>query len=340
MTPADLDPWEAIEMYLADREAELRDSTLESHEYRLVPFARFCDEQGLALADLDGRDLQAFKQSRVDDVAPKTLQSQMSTLRQFTRFLESIEAVPSDLSEKVRVPSVEQVTRESRIERDRAERILDYLGTYEYASRNHAMFAFAWHTGARLGGIRAVDLRDCALDDDEQPHVKLRHRTGTDTPLKNGDDGERNVGLKPWCASILRDYVDERRAAVADDHGREALFTTPQGRISENYLRVTFYHQTHPCAIGQACPHDRDEADCEALKENTCGAQCPDALPPHDVRRGSISDHLQRGWPIEDLAERVNASPKVIRAHYDVRGEREAMLARSTLLSETEESNA
>jgi len=332
----DVEPREAIEMYLADRAPELRDSTLESHKYRLTSFASWCESEGIeSLAELTGRDLQAFKQMRTPKVAPQTLQSQMSTLRQFFRFAESIEAVPSDFAGKVRVPSVEQTARGTRVDRDRAEAILDYLGTYEYASRHHALFALTWHIGCRIGGLRALDLDDLALDDDEQPHVKIRHRDDTDTPLKNGDDGNRNVALKEWCASVLRDYIDERRVDTTDDHGREPLFTTKHGRISEGYVRREFYNVTHPCMVAE-CPHDRDEAECPAL--NGEPSKCPSNRPPHDVRRGSISDHLQRGWPIEDLAERVNATPRVIRAHYDVRTEREAMLSRSDLL--TEESNA
>jgi len=232
----------------------------------------------------------------------------MSTLRQFVRFLESINAVRDDLSKKVRVPTVEQRARKERIDREQAERILDYLGTYQYASRQHALFAYVWHTGARIGGVRTVDLRDLALDDGEQPHIKLRHRPGRGTPLKNGYDGERNVGLREWAASVLRDYVDERRTPQTDDDGHQPLFTTRQGRISEGWVRREFYDVTE------------EHAD--------------EKHPPHDVRRGAISDHLARGWPIDDLGERVNATPAVLRKHYDVRDAREAMLSRADLLSQ------
>lgn len=334
----DVEPREAIDMYLADRAPELRDSTLESHKYRLTSFASWCESEGIeSLAELTGRDLMAFKQMRTDDVAPQTLQSQMSTLRQFFRFTATIEAVPSDFSEKVRVPSVEQTNRKTRVDRDQAERLLDHLDTFEYASREHALFAFVWHTGARIGGVRALDLRDLALDDAAQPHVQIRHRADTETPLKNGSDGERNVALKEWCASILRDYVAERREDVTDDHGRAPVFTTTYGRMSEVSIRRRFYLLSHPCTVGE-CPHDRDPDTCEARDTDRSPSKCPSSRPPHDVRRGAISDHLQRGWPIEGLAERVNATPRVIRAHYDVRTEREAMLSRSDLL--TEESNA
>lgn len=302
----DLDPREAIEMYLNARASECREATLESHRYRLTPFASFCETKGIeSLADLTGRDLHAFKAMRQSEVAPQTLQSAMSTLRQYMRFAERVDAVPAGFSEKVHVPSVEQTSRETRIERDRAEDILDYLGTYEYASRRHALFALVWHTGMRIGGVRAINLDDLELDDDELPHVKIRHRPEQGTNLKNGDGGNRDVGLKPWCVAVLRDYIEVNREPV--DGEPRPLFTTRDGRISEGYVRREFYNVT------------------ERNGEKT---------PPHDVRRGSISDHLARGWPLDDVAERVNATPRVLRKHYDVRTEREAMLSRSSLFTE------
>ena len=311
----ELSPSDAIEMYLADRRGELRAASLESHHYRLTPFAQWCDRQGIDdLRDVSGRDLHAFKQERREDVKLNTLQSQLNTLRQYLRFAASVDAVPEELPGKVRIPTPETRARQTRLERDRAERLLDHLAKYEYATRQHAMVALVWHTGARIGGVRALDLGDLALDDPEQPHVELRHRRETGTPLKNGADGERDVGLKPWCVRILRDYLAERRHDVTDEHGREPLFVTNQGRISEGWVRREFYAAT--------TEHDDGER-----------------RPPHDVRRGSISDHLRRGWPIEELSERVNATPRVIRQHYDVRSTREALLTRSTLLNE-EESNA
>jgi site-specific recombinase XerC len=331
-----LDPREGIDLYLGDREPELREATLESHEYRLTPFASWMGEQGDldSLADVRGRHLATFKRERQPEVAPNTLQSQMSTLRQFVRFLESIDAVRPGLSEQVRVPSVEQEARTSRVDRDRARRILDHLSKYRFASREHAIFALVWHTGLRIGGVRALDLDHLALDDDRQPHIEVRH-TANETPLKNGLDGERDVGLKPWCVEVIREYVDERREPCPSDrHGRTPLFTTTEGRISEGWIRRTFYQVTQPCMVGE-CPHEGKEPDtCDWTDRRP--SKCPSVEPPHNVRRGAISDHLARGWPIDDLAERVNATPRVIRKHYDVRSTREAMLSRADLLSEEE----
>ena len=327
-----LAPADAKEMYLADREGDVRDATLEAHHYRLKAFVEWCAENAIDdLRDLSGRDLFAFKSDRADDLAQTSLQGQLSTLRVFLRFAADVDAVEPQLAEKVRPPTPEDDTRERRVERDDADAILNHLRRYEYASRDHALMLTAWHTAARIGGLRALDVDDVALDDPEQPHLRFRHRRDTGEPLKNGTDGNRDVAIAPHVVDVLRDYIDERREDVEDDHGRRPLFTTTQGRLSEGWLRQTVYALTRPCETGE-CPHDRDPESCDAATVRDRVSTCPSTRSPHDVRRGSISDHLARGWPIEELSERVNATPKVIRKHYDVRRARESMLTRSELL--------
>lgn len=330
----ELSPADAREMYLADREGDVREATLEAHHYRLAAFVEWCDDHDVRdLRELTGRDLYAFKSDRADDLAQTSLQGQLSTLRVFLRFCADIDAVPSSLPEKVRPPTPEDDSRETRVERDDADAVLNHLRRFEYAGRDHALFLVAWHTAARIGGLRALDVDDVVLDDPEQPHLQFRHRRDTGTPLKNGTDGNRDVALADHVVDVLRDYLAERREDVEDHHGRRPLFTTTQGRLSEGWLRQTVYALTRPCYVAE-CPHDTTPDECDAADARDHVSKCPSTRSPHDVRRGSISDHLARGWPIEELSERVNATPKVIRAHYDVRRARESMLTRSELLNE------
>lgn len=329
-----LDPREAHERYLDDRRGDVREKTLEAHTYRVSTFLDWLEGEDVEdLTDLNGRHLHDYKVYRrdVDEVATTTLQSQLSTIRQFLRFCRDIDAVPHELPEKVRPPTPENDSRDTRVRRDHAESVLDHLDTFRYASRDHALFAVAWHTGCRMGGLRALDVDDVVLDDPDLPHLQFRHRRGRGTPLKNGSDGERDVALAGWVADLLDDYLDECRNDIEDDHGRRPLFTTAQGRLSEGWLRTTMYQLTKPCLAGE-CPHDRDPSECDAATGIEYVSKCPSVRPPHDVRRGSISDHLRRGWPIEQLAERINATPRVIRKHYDVRSTRESMLTRRDVL--------
>lgn len=330
-------PRKVKKMYLDSRRAEgVRDATLEAHYYRLKVFVDWLEDNDVeALSEVKGRTIHDYKVHRreVDEIAVVSLQGQVSTIRQFLRFGASIDAAKENLADKIQLPTPENDTRDTRIEIDHAERILDWLDRFQYASRDHALFALTWHTACRIGGIRALDLRDLKFDAD-QPHLQFRHRRKTDTPLKNGRDGERDVAIADWLVDILQDYIDHNRVSTTDDYGRSPLFTTREGRLSEGWVRTSFYVMSHPCNVGD-CPHGTTEEECE-IKNDTknYASKCPSARPPHDVRRGSISMHLRSGWPMDPLAERVNATPKVIRKHYDVRSAREAMLTRSEFLQE------
>lgn len=334
-----LDPATGVEMYLDSRRQEISDQTYQSHRYRLKAFLAWCDEVGIDdLNDLGGRDLHRFKIHRrdVDDLKPVTLQGQLSTLRQFVRFCETIDAVQPGLHEKIMLPSTsaEEDSRDSLIEPDHAEAVLEYLDQFEYASRDHAIFALAWEISCRTGGLRAPDLDDV---DVENRALAIRHRPESDTPLKNGTAGERDVSLSPELTKVLDDYVSYRRIDAVDEYGREPLFTTQHGRISRGSVRNTFYRVTRPCVIGQPCPHDRNPADCEAM-EHSYESLCPSSVPPHDVRRGSITEYRGRDVDADLVSERVDATEEVIERHYDQRSHRERMEKRRRQLENAEHS--
>lgn len=78
----------------------------------------------------------------------------MDTLRVFIRFLETIDGVNPDLSEKVLSPDLKdkENVRDVMLDRDRAEAILQYLSPFEYASRAHVVLALEWHSDAAPQG--------------------------------------------------------------------------------------------------------------------------------------------------------------------------------------------
>jgi hypothetical protein len=177
-----------------------------------------------------------------------------------------------------------------------------------------------WHTGARVGGIRALDLRDFYP---EEGAVEFVHRPSTGTPLKNKTSGERMVGLREPVVEVLQEYIDQNRGDILDDHGRSPLITTRRGRPSKTALRAWCYLVTHPCVAGP-CPHDREIAVCE-YRNYSDGSKCPSAQSPHHVRTGSISWHRDCGFPREVVSERVNASESVIEEFYDKSTKRQRM---------------
>jgi len=311
-------------MYLEARHADGdSESTIQSHGYRLGAFVEWCDENGIGnMNDVTGRDLHEFKVHRRDEdgLKPITLQGQLSTLRVFLDFCASVEGVPSDLSDKIILPTMsrDQETSEVTIERDRAEEVREYLKTYEYASREHAIFELMWHVGLRLGGIRSIDLDEVFLD---EGYIELYHRPDDDTPLKNGYDGERPVSVSNGVCQVLGDYIEVNRVDNTDENGREPLFTTTHGRVSRNTIRDVAYRVTRPCLF-RDCPHDREPESCEAMEEPN---KCPSSVSPHPVRRGSITHQMSSDATVHEVSERVNSSPKILKKHYDERAEYDKM---------------
>lgn len=336
MSADDLDPIApeaALDLYLEQRRGELSDATHRSHSSRLEWFVQWCQTEDITnLNPITGRDLHAYRVWRREqnDIKPVTLKTQLSTLRVFLDFCESIDAVPDDLKQKVLLPEVTRAAEksDSTLEYERAKRILDHLHKYEYASRDHLIFSLLWRTGMRQGSLRALDLGDY---DREDLALEVRHRPETGTPLKNQERGERDVALDTSLQQLLDNYIDGRRPNKTDDTGRAPLLATDQGRPHRSTIRSALYRYTRPCFIGLDCPHDRNEADCEATRAEYA-SRCPSARSPHDVRSGAITAHLLEDVPVEIVSERMDVSQKTLDKHYDRRSKREKMEQRREFL--------
>lgn len=333
----DLEPLESeegVELYLDVRSGEVADETLQSHRYRLQQFVAWCEEQGIEnLNTLDARTLHQYRLARRDDgLAEVTLRGQLSTLRAFLQVMADLDAVNDGLGETVRLPSLSaaQEVSESTLEPGRAEAILAYLNRYHYASRKHVTMLLLWNTGLRTGALRAIDLGDCELEGD-RPGIHVCHRPEEGTPLKNADKSERWVALRSETARVVSDYIDGPRNDVQDEHGRQPLVTTRQGRPHTSTVRTTLYVVSRPCWIGEACPHDRDPETCEAMEHHSA-SRCPSSRSPHDVRKGAITGHLREDVPTQVVSDRMDVSEDVLTQHYDKRNEREKMNQRRQYL--------
>ncbi|WP_313691549.1 tyrosine-type recombinase/integrase [Halorarum halobium] len=326
-----LSPKEGIEMYLEARRDELTEQTIQGQSYRLDAFRQWCEEEGVEnLNDLAGRDLYRYRVWRRegngddrDPIAPVTLRGQLATLRAFLRFAEEIDAVRDDLRSDVPLPIVNdgQNVSETTLEPERVGDILEYLDRYKYASREHVILLMMWHTGARVGGIRSLDLGDLDLDA-ERPGLQFRHRPESDTPLKNKERGERWNAISPYISRILEDYIDGPRDNVRDEYAREPLITTQYGRPSISTLRDTLYRMTRPCWRGAGCPHDREVDECLATQTDHA-SKCPSARSPHDVRSGRVTAYRRDDVPRRIVSDRLDASSGILDEHYDRRSSRE-----------------
>lgn len=348
MTAQSLDPIspvEAVEMYhdaMRDQHAE---STRKSARHRLNSFIQFCDEHEIEnLNDLSGRDLYRYRiwrrDGQGDDREPikvVTLRSQLATLRRFLRFAADIDAVPLELYEQIELPKMKhgEGVSDSTLEPERAVAILDYLEHAYPASRDHIILMLLWRTGARSGGIRALDLEDLDLDGSHPrvsgPALRFVHRPETGTPLKNQENGSRWNRISEKAARFIEDYIEYHRNDVTDEYGRDPLITTEYGRPARNTIRTSLYRVTRPCWRGEPCPHDRDVDECESTHLDHA-SKCPSARSPHDVRSGRVTFYRRQDVPRRVVKDRLNASADILDRHYDRRSDREQAEQRSNHL--------
>ncbi|RQG91792.1 tyrosine-type recombinase/integrase [Natrarchaeobius chitinivorans] len=328
-----IDPETAVELYIAEREADTAASTIRSHRARLSHFVRWCDERDIEnLNELTGRTLHEYRLWRRNDgdLAKTSLKCQMDTLRVFIRFLGTVDGVHPNLHEKVRSPDLHpgEDVREVMLDSEQAKAVLEYLERYEYASLPHVTLALLWHTMMRLGAARTLDLKDYSPEDQ---CLAVEHRPETGTPIKKGSQGERLVALSGELCMLLDDWLRDQRPDVTDEHGREPLLATSHGRVCKTTIRRYCYQYTRPCAISRECPHDRDPETCEATNSGQF-SKCPSNVSPHAIRRGSITHHLNSDVPETAVGDRANVSQKVLEMHYDQRTEKEKMEQRREYL--------
>jgi len=330
-----LAPDEAVGLYLDARQDDATEKTIEGQKYRLRAFVQWCEEESVEnLNELSGRDLYAYRVWRRDggysgeEIAPVTLHGDLATLRAFLWFCSDINAVPEELPDTVQLPTVngDGEVSESTLDPDRAEAILEYLGRYHYASRMHTVLLILWHTGCRVSALRALDLRDLDLDGErpqsDGPGIEFVHRPDTDTPLKNKKRGERWNAISEYVADVIRDYVENRRPSVTDEHGRKPLIATKRGRNSRSNLRDILYKITRPCWYGEECPYDREPDECEAAIYYGSYSTCPSARSPHDVRSGRATYYALADVNRRVVSDRMDASEDILDKHYDRRSAR------------------
>jgi site-specific recombinase XerD len=316
----DLSPREARDRWLNKLRVSKADSSVSAYHYQTKLWVEWCEEQGItSTGDLTGWDIESYEtHRRGQGVKPYTLQKELGTLRRFLEYAARIEVVDESLPEKVDPPDVPRDSQvdETMLNPDRAQRLLAYYrqNPGARATRAHALLEVAWFTGARLGALRGLDVDD--YDAGEQ-YVAFRHRPNQGTPLKNGEGGERVVGLPEKICEVLDEFVDQERHDEFDDHGREPLLASAVGRPSTNAVRAWMYQATIPCLYTD-CPHSHERETCEYLEDSYNNlSKCPSSRSPHQVRTGSITWQRNRGVPADVVSQRVNSSVRVIEKHYD-----------------------
>jgi site-specific recombinase XerD len=315
--PPTLSPREAVQRWLDRQRVDKRAATVSAYWYRLKHFIEWTEAEEIdSVAELTGWTLDSYETYRRGaGLEAITLNNELGTLQQFLEYCARVELVDEDLPEKVDVPVVpaqDQVS-ETRLDETSAERLLTHYRTGGEGAnrRGHAFIELAWYTGARVGALRGLDVDDV---DTDRGYIRFRHRPESDTPLKNGQNGERTVTVPPEATAVVERYLEDRHDVV-DDFGRHPLFTTVQGRAATTTLREDCYFGTVPCRY-RDCPHGTHPQECEWYRHRSASG-CPSSRSPHQIRTGSITWHRTREVPVEIVSERADASPEVIRRHYD-----------------------
>ena len=308
-----IEPQTALDLFLDHKANNCADSTVYNYRFRLKPFVEWCEETDLDnLNEITGRDVQTYRlwRKETSDLKPLTMRMQMSSLRVFLKWAASVEAVTENLYDKIMVPRVrpEQRQRNEMLKAERAQRILEYLTTYEYAANDHVLMALLWETGIRIGSANSLDVDDV---DFETGRLQLVHRPDEGTTLKNGKGGERLIAITSELAKLLGDYIDKKRISFEDEYGRRPLLTTRQNRMSRATMRRIVYQVTAPCFFDEPC------SDCHKHEDKRCG----DSVSPHSIRRGSITHYLSEDVPVDVVSDRINVSRKTLEEHYDKRSE-------------------
>lgn len=317
----DLTPSEAVAQYLNTRRDELTQTTLRSHRYRLEPFVEWCGEENItSMQAIEGHMLNDYRLWRQadGDLSVVTMNTQLTTLRKFVQFCEAIGVVTGGLADSILIPSTNgNDRRDDVLPAEHAADMLEYLGRYEYASLDHTLMLLLWRTGMRIGAAHSLDVDDYLRDEQQ---LVVAHRPQGGTTLKLGEEGERVLALTDDTCNVLNDYIDNRRYQITDDHGREPLFTTEQGRMAKSTMRTHVYRCTQPCHRTQQCPHDETVDSCEH-RGYSATTGCPSSVAPHDVRRGAITHFLSKDVPTKVVSGRMNVKADTLDKHYDKRTE-------------------
>lgn len=330
--PPDLSPREAAQRWLDKRAVSLADQTLSDYWYRLKQFVDWCEAQEIgSMAELTAWDIDRWDAKRAsDNLAPVTLRNHQQTVQDWLQWASDVGLAAEGIGEAIEIPDVDRSEHvsEKRLEPDRGEKLLRaWRESSSRGSKHHVVFEILWTVGCRIGGLRGLDVRNV---DRSAGVLEFRHQPESETPLKNGVQGERDVGVPDETMAVIEEWLDVGRPSVHDEYGRVPLLPTTHGRVAPTTLQNWCYHATVPCRY-QSCPHGKERSGCDWFSV-TQSSQCPSSRSPHQVRSGSISWQRHRGLSVEAVARRVNASVSIIEQHYDHPTKREEYRERESHL--------
>jgi site-specific recombinase XerD len=304
-------------------------ATIKSHRSRLKKFAAWLKVHDVEkTTEIEPLHFHEYLKQRQKNVKAVTAKTHMDTIRVWMRNLNDYGAAEEHLADKVRSPSLkgDEGQRSDHLPVERGIPILQHLRKYKWATIEHVCFELWWAAGIRLGGVHSLDEKDF---DEEAQCVELRHRPDEGTNLKNQYDGERDVGLTDTTVKAISDYINNpERPNVKDDHGRDPILVTENGRSSKSNLRNICYSITLPCMVSGECPHGNDPEDCLYERNKNHASKCESSKSPHALRSGALTRQLKNGINPHHISERANVGLETLEEHYNEMDEREKMEVR------------
>lgn len=327
----------------ATAEEQLTDSTLQNYRTAWAWFTDWWDDIWTEryddkeyMSDCDGRAVREYARwvgsdnpdpvdrshrshyngDATPDMSRSALKTHLTCIQKVVSFGESENLIDEGVADQIPVPKVstKEERRETKLEPERAEKILDHLETYKPYSRDHAMFTLMTRYGLRRGSIVALDT-DHFHPHADTPYLETVHRPEYGLGLKNGDDGERHMLLDGYTLDVLRGWIRQKRPDTTDEHGLDALFSTTQsGRVCKSVVYRTAKRLTCPDFVG-------DECDCDACPlpdGEQVKYKCERSRSPHECRSGFITGARNDGTSLDAISHRVNASPRTIESYYDL----------------------
>jgi integrase/recombinase XerC len=220
----------AIERFLTS--AALSDATRRAYRSDLRGFARWLDQQGLSLDDVDARVLTEYAallgRGRPRRLAPATIARKLAAVRALVRFALGPGRVPDVQLAPRRPRRLPHVDKPDDVNRE----LRSLEGEGPLPLRNRALGELVYSAGLRSKEAVGLDLADV---DFEQEAVRVLGKGGKERVVPLGEEAAH------WLARYLRDGRPQLARGAEN-----ALFVSARGRrLDTSTLRRVIPHPHH-----------------------------------------------------------------------------------------------
>lgn len=235
---------DVVEFYLDTNPWDVQPNTLTAYRGRLKHFQAFCTVHDIEdLGNVRPNTLDEFQnylREASSLEATSSIKGCLAALRKFLQYCERRGVFDHGFHKLVILPTVSKHEGQDErwLARESTEEIVDHLETYRLFTKEHVVWAILAETRIRQSTLYALDLDDY---DAEERYLTVVNREETGTRLKNGYRAERELSISKDAARTIDGYIQENRNAVTDDHGREPLVTTRNGRLQKSTIRQYVY---------------------------------------------------------------------------------------------------